>query len=277
MILASLQKPIALILCVIPAHATTVALIWTPQEIVVAADSAALGEAEPTFCKIRQVGNTFFAVEGMVDVFARTNGKPDSANSFHVIPHAQLAAKMKGSVADKAIAFEREVTPVLQRIVTQAKKFGPDGYKAYLLHPHQALQVVFFGMNADKTPAYALISLGVQENANGNPIVQTVEKGFCPGQGCVNPDTRILGEGEKAFELTKRPDYPGPDRAVAARNLIEAEVQDKPKLVRPPIDILRISILGPIWTDEKPQCVAVNGEEVPNPRPRLVPSKNRPR
>lgn len=241
-----------------PASGTTVAIIWTPQEIVVAADSAVLGEQGASSCKIRQVGNTFFAFEGVAQVNATTNGKPNAAISFDVIPWAQRAAKKPGTIADKARDFEGPAKQAFQGVANRTKKNDPVGYKAFFLHPHPALQVIFFGKDPGKSPAYALISFDVWEDAHGEAIV-TSERGFCPGKDCGNPDTRILGEGKKADELSKRPGFSTLERTVAVRSLVEAEVQDKPRLVKPPIDVVRLSPLGTMLF-LKPRCDSLNEE-----------------
>jgi len=250
----SVIKAIALVLLCAPALATTIALIRTPSEIFVAADSAVMGEREAKFCKIVQTENTFFAVEGVAEIDVRTNGKPDPAKTFHVKPFAERAAKRSGTIAEKALGFEHEILPIFQKVVAQNKKGAPAGYKRYLSGRPEALQVIFFGMDPGNVPAYALLTLGVKDNAIGDPTI-TVAKSFCPGKGCNTPnDLQILGEGKKAFELSKRQSFS--DYAVEVRNLVDAEIQDKPELVKPPIDVLELSVLGPNWVAVKSQCVA---------------------
>ena len=243
------------VLFCVPAMATTVALIRTPQEIFVAADSAVEGKREAVFCKIRQLDGIFFAVEGVAEINAVTEGKPDPAKSFHVKQIAEHAAKRPGTIAEKALRFEHEAQPAFQRVVTQNKNDAPEGYRRYLSGRPQALQVIFFGIDPDHVPAYALVTFGVKDNAHGEPTI-TVERRFCPGKDCYEPaDISILGESQKAMELTKQPGFPGSDLAGAVRRLVEAEIQDKPKLVKPPVDVVQISILGSRWISVKPQCL----------------------
>ena len=244
----------AFVLFCVPAIATTVALIRTPREIFVAADSAVQGQHEANFCKIEQVGKNFFAVEGVAEINALTNGKPDPAKSFHVKTRAERAAKRPGTIAEIALSFEHEAEPVFQKIVAQNKKDAPEGYKRHLSSRPEALQVLFFGIDPDKAPAYALIIFGVKDKAHGDPIV-TVQRRFCPGKDCYEPaDITLLGESRKAMELTKQPGFPGLDIAGAVRELVQVEIQDRPKLVKPPIDVLELSILGANWVSVKSQC-----------------------
>jgi len=245
----------AFVLCCAPAIATTVALIRTPREIFVAADSAVEGQREANFCKIEQAGKFFFAVEGVAEINVVTNGKSDPAKSFHVKLLAERAATRPGTIAEIALRFEREAEPVFQKIVAQNKKDAPEGYKRYLSGRPEALQVIFFGIDPDKAPAYALIIFGVKDNADIPPTI-TVERRVCPGKDCYEPaDITLLGESRKAMELTKQAGFPGSDIAGAVRRLVEVEIQDRPELVKPPVDVLELSILGANWVSVKPQCV----------------------
>lgn len=250
----------AFVLLCAPAVATTVAVIRTPREIFVAADSAVEGRREANFCKIGQIGTTSFAVEGMAEINVVTDGKSDSAKTFHVRPLAKRAAKRPGTIAEKALSFERDARTAFQRVVAQNKTDAPEEYKRYLSSRRQALQVIFFGNDPGNVPAFALIIFGVKDNAHGVPTI-TVEKDFCPGKDCYEPDDiRLLGESKKAIELTKQPEFPGSDLAEAAGRLVEAEIQDRPELVKPPVDVLELSVLGPNWVSAKPQCVAQSTE-----------------
>ncbi len=250
----------AFVLFCAPAVATTVALVRTSREIFVAADSAVEGRREANLCKIRRVGTTFFAVEGVVEINVVTGGKLDAAKSFHVKPLAERAAKRPGTIAEKALRFEREAKAAFQKVVSQNRKDAPEGYKRYLSGRLQALQVIFFGIDPGNVPSYALIIFGVKDNPHGNPTI-TVESDFCPGKNCYEPDDiRLLGESQKAIELTKQPGFPGSDLAGAVRHLVEAEILDKPELVKPPVDVLGLSVLGPNWVFVKPQCVAQSAE-----------------
>lgn len=238
-----------MLLCV-PACATTVAIIWTPTEIFVAADSAVEGKPALKFCKIRQVENVLFAVEGVPEVDAITDGKADPSKSFDVMPLAKRAATREGSVAKKALGFERDTKPLFQKLAIQQKHDAPEWYESHL-HQKGALQVVFFGIDADKRPAYAAVSFGIEDASPGGIPTITVERFLCPGKDC--PSLLILGEGQKAFELSKQQTFP--DYVTEVRSLVEAEVQDRPKMVKRPIDVLRLSIFGPIWVAVKPQCI----------------------
>lgn len=251
------KSNVFVLLFVCTAHqvlATTVVLVWTPREMVVAADSAVEGngKSKSEYCKIRQGGDTFFAVEGVADVDIASRGRTP-ALSFHADALAAKAAKAPGSIVDKALTFGHHA-PLFKNIAVLTKQYEPEVYRRYFLG-RAALQVAFFGLNQDKVPSYVVIGFKVGET-DGRPGV-TVEVVSCPGKGCA--DLRILGEGQSALELWNRSTNPlSSDLATVARGLVEAEIQDKPKLVGPPVDVLRLSVFGPSWVSVKPQCVGRN-------------------
>jgi hypothetical protein len=254
---------VLVLLCSLSATATTVVLVWTPRELFIAADSMVKGDPGREFCKIRQVVDTFFAVEGAAEISAITNGKPDTANSFDVIPLAQRAAKVRGSMSDKARTFEHESKQVFRTFALHNKQNDPAGYRANILKS-EAVQVVFFGLNPNKVPAYALVALNVQEDQHGVPMV-TVDRAFCPDRTCYSPrDLQLLGEARRANELSKEPGFDWSDPATAVRKLVEVERQDKPKLVGGPIDVLRLSAFGPTWVSVKPECAELVQLKKPN-------------
>jgi len=172
-------------------------------------------------------------------------------------PNAQ--PKRRVLLLKKLSIVERQAKDAFQRAVALNKQYAPATYKSRLLGHAQALQVVFFGINPDKVPAMAVVDFGVVENGHGDPYV-TVTTTFCPGTSCNGrePFLMILGENKRAIEVSKQQGFPGSDFANAARSLIEAEIQDQPTLVKPPIDVLRLSLFGPMWVSKKPQCVDLN-------------------
>jgi len=259
-----MRASLVLLLCCVHALATTVVIIRTPHEIVIASDSAVQGKDKRSSvsCKIRQAGNIFIATEGMVDVdIGGGNGK--SAIGFHAMALAIEAAKHNDSVTDIAAEFQRQARSGFENVIAQVKEVDPAAYKHWILNA-PALQIAFAGFTPDKLTAYTVLSFNVSENAHGGPIVSVVS-GSCPGQGCFEPsDVRFLGESRRARELSRRPGFPGPDPDLVsiARSLVQAEIDEKPDLVRPPIDSVRLSISGS-QVSFKPGCTPMGGAAKP--------------
>jgi hypothetical protein len=253
----SLKRVVFLALCCVPSGATTVVILTTRQEIVVAADSAVQGKGKlnrSTYCKILQAGDVFLATEGMAEIDI-PGGNGHESVSFIAMKVATRAVKIPGSIAYRVGKFENEANHSFQTAVARLKEVDPEAYGHWLRDKPQALQVAFIYLNADKLPAYTVLAFGVSEDKRGVPAV-TVVTSSCPGKGCGEPlDLQILGEWRKAAELSKRPGFPGSDLVTAARSLVQAEIKNNPKLVRGPIDLVRLSLLGRELSLKK-QCTA---------------------
>lgn len=248
-------------------QATTLVIIRTPQEVIAAADSAVGNDDSSVehganvasdFCKIVRVGNseTFLMFAGAVDANVRHNDRPAPEFSFHGVAMAKAAAKVHGTMVEKANAFQKAALQPFTQSVLAFKKHAPALYKLRFLGHAQAMEVVFFGLNPDKIPAMAIVDFSFSEDQAGKPIVSPSE-GSCPGTDCDprEPHAEVLGENEAATRAWYKPGfYTGGDLADAAQRLVNVEIQDKPQSVKPPVDVLRVSILGPTWMALKKGC-----------------------
>src|SRR5688500_10046319 len=89
--------------------ATTLVALWTPERVVLGADSlVVLDQGLPTAsgCKIAQVGATFFALSGLVE---------DQSAGLSVRALASEAAKQGGEMPATIGRFVTDVTPKLSK------------------------------------------------------------------------------------------------------------------------------------------------------------------
>jgi hypothetical protein len=258
----------ALLLCVLAraAFCTSVAIIRTPTELFVAADSLSMkgspkgSSAGPDICKIVQVGNTFLAFSGMADI----DVSDAKLTSFHGFKLAKKAARTSGTMVERGAAFTAAASAIFKRAAGLMRMYQPGSYKAELLGHPQALAVVFFGMNPDKTPAYDVEQFGVSENSRGEIII-ALNSDSCPGSVCSSKDDHleIVGERDKAVSESNKPGFYTGQREYDVQHLVEIEASDEPQLVKGPIDVLRVSALATDWIKHKAQCPDIQSYSAP--------------
>ena len=86
-------------LCATSASATTLVALWTPEKLLLGADSLMVvtqGSGRASACKISHEGSTFFAMSGLVE---------DSAAGLNVGDAARDAARQGGPMPAKVEWF----------------------------------------------------------------------------------------------------------------------------------------------------------------------------
>src|ERR1700693_1198220 len=127
------------------AQATTVVIIRTPQEVVIAVDSAAtirgngLPATKQTVCKIYQADTSlFFAVSGLVN---------DPQTRFNTPKIVASGCRDGDSMAAKLARVEREVKTAILRELPHVKERDPGEY-AKLLNSKGAVTIALVGIDA---------------------------------------------------------------------------------------------------------------------------------
>jgi hypothetical protein len=236
-------------------YASSVAVIRTPSAIYAAADSFSYntsGQSASDLCKIIQVGNVFFATSGLEE-FTFTN----SAFNFSPWEIARAAARFPGTMADKGARFTQLAYAPFLRSVRLIKLYNPTAYQTGILG-RNALAAIFFGLNPGNIPAYDTERFRVDDFGQG-PVI-TLSKLTCPGKDCTISDDNIgmIGLNDLALKEAAKPGFlTKTDWAKDVEHLVEVEAAAYPNVVKPPIDVIRISASGAHWIHHKKECPAI--------------------
>jgi hypothetical protein len=230
------------------AAATTIVVIRTPQEVVIAADSAATfqGDGRPvtteTVCKIYRVNDSlFFAVSGLVN---------DSRTGFN-IPEIVASSSGSGTMAEKLARVERAVQAAVLRELPRVKERDPAGYSK-LIGSKGAVTVMLAGIDAG-APVATSFSLGLTASPKG-PIETSILRDSCPGNCPSGVRVFWFGEVDAVERLRAAGRLPALAMPELARYLVQAEIDAGAPSVGGPVDVLRILPSGPVWVQKKQGC-----------------------
>jgi hypothetical protein len=225
---------------------TTIVAFRTPDNIYVAADSRITSTSNPrefrSYCKIRRVGNTFFAFAGIAEFYP---------TGFNLADLAASACRSQGTVFEKARQLERLVKEPLDKIMRfldrgdQRKSAIPTNYD---------IGVVLCAVEKG-VPVMAVRKLIPTFTRSGFDSIY-VDRVDCPGPSVPVNGTFLAMLGHR--ELVKR--HLG-DKSLfvkgivpGMRRLIQYEIDANPLAVGPPIDVLSISKTSFQWIGRKPEC-----------------------
>lgn len=228
---------------------TSVVALWTPDEIVVGADSKTITRrgAGPASCKIAQLDDSFF--------FAAAGLNTDPQSGFELARFVRKAFQQSGTVREKVDDFESLVDRPLTAALVRLKKEEPAFYEHYLENKGQVLQVVFFGLE-DGSPELFLRTFEV-ELISGNVTV-VMERNECTASTCPDATAFLLGySGAAAGFAADHPGFWKKGLAPAVEQLVDLEVAEVPQFVGPPVDVLRVNRGGAAWVKRKAQCAPV--------------------
>lgn len=230
-------------------HGTAIAVIRTPTEIVVAADSKEVNtDGSPNtnlVCKIRRFGDSFVVVNGMAD-----NGN----GGFNVFSLLDKATHISGGILEKISRFEALVKVPLEEALSRVRQKSPIEFQRNCIQT-SPLGVTFFGLENNTLFMYGrrfVVTNSVDESVKIN-----VERHACPGLDCpggiaasfVAP---ISDDAEK-FQRDN-PAYWKSNLVTIARQFVQMEIDKNGGEVGPPIDIVRITLRGPEWLQRKKGC-----------------------
>lgn len=225
---------------------TTIVAFRTPDNIYVAADSRITSISNPrefrSYCKIRKVGNTFFAFAGIAEFYP---------TGFNLAELAAAACRSQGTVFEKAGQLETLVKQPLDKIMrflyqgNQKNAAIPRGYD---------IGVVLCAVEKG-VPVMAVRKFIPTFSRSGFESI-SVERLDCPGPS-VPANGRFLAMlGHKEVAKQHLGDRSLFVRGVvpALRRLIQYEIDANPQAVGPPIDILFIGKTSSQWVGRKPEC-----------------------
>ena len=224
--------------------ATTLAIIRTSDQIIIAADSlmTLYGQRPQLTCKIGRHGNVVFATAGLVS----TSG---GAIELHGTITNILRRGLPWDEQTRQVA-EWIKEPLLRTLRRMAQHL-PDQFQAQLQQSftfHVSLASII-----DGAPSLEMLEYFVEQEEDGSLDLR-VERFSCPG-ACENA-TEVFGIGETeemmavVTRLRRLPD----DVTSLARDLVTTEIAHRPNYVGPPVDVVRVSAAGIEWVALKPAC-----------------------
>ena len=247
---ASLVRLTATILAILladaPVHATTLAIIRTPDQVIIAADSRRVwhgGDQLPQLtCKVGAHDDVVFAMAGLV-----------LEHTFDAHALVTMVLDTPGTLEEHALVLERMLRGPLLGMLARIRHelprlFAEQLASGFVLNVtlgavrHQVAQLEMRDFYAETGPDGALRLRVVRVS--------------CPRE-CPRP-TEVFGVGETAAmmqHLVALPQLPEELPALAA-HLVEIEIADRPALVGPPVDVIRAGRAGVEWLQRKPACAA---------------------
>jgi len=229
-------------------HGTTVIVIKTRNDLVVAADSkgrrgTAIITSESA-CKVGNVGLYYYAFAGAIN---------DPETGFNILTPIKEAISQSGSIVEVANRYESMAGSLIAKQVGYYREKYRNFYDSVFKNK-SASDVAFFGVEKDAL-VFHIRFFFVEETPDGKVTIQP--KRIDCGADCENGDI-ILGERE---EITKymavQPSLLKDVEAIeAVRTLIKEQIKVTPDSVGEPIDIVRLTIKRTEWIQRKKECEA---------------------
>lgn len=222
---------------------TTIVIIWTPNQVVMAADSQGTftGGIKRPVCKIYALNGAFFGVGALVgdDGFSvpriirqLLGGKPVSQTSISAIEEPLR------------LALAAYVPSVQKKDPTQWEKLRTEGVSTVVFVGYEALRGAFVE--------------GRSFRWSDRRIVDVFKDG-CPHENiCGQIKVFWLGQHSAIERYITSPNFrmDGMAPIDLARTLVQLEIDGKADGVAGPIDILSITSRGARWVQKKNTCPA---------------------
>jgi hypothetical protein len=219
------------------AAATSLAVIRTEKEIVIAADSRVTnlraGASMPDLCKVRQTGNAIAAFVGFVSA-----GVTTSRDSYNAMDVVDTILDGKGMLAEKAEKIQAALGSQLKKVL---RTVAPAAFAD--LHGF-VLGVVIAGED-EEAPIlklnYIRFSLAPDGTLQSNIAL-------CPGAGCPNGGSiRIVAPPAGNFG-------PVTEGVRWARGYVQSQIDRDVPTIGGPLQLVRITHQGLQWMDQPLIC-----------------------
>lgn len=225
------------------ANATTIVALWTPDRILMAADSRAIigTSSSVDTCKIGHSGPTWFAVAGLIT---------DTASGYALGDSLKQALATSAGLTDKVDRLITTVQPKLTTAVAGIENDSPEQF-------------------AEFATGRPILQAVLAETANGRPVMATVAFAL-DGAGAVQPRATLIdgsdargprliyaGQQERIRSwLRVHRDWIDGDYAALVRDLVQLEVDANSPWVGGPVDLVEITAagVGPHWLEGKSAC-----------------------
>jgi hypothetical protein len=227
----------ALILAAGNAAATSLAVIRTEKEIVIAADSRVTNlrndTSLPDVCKVRQTGNAIAAFVGFVS--AGVSMGRDSYNAMDVV---DTVLDEKGMLAEKAEKIQAILGSQLKKVLRAVPS-------AALADLHGFVLGVVIAGEDEQEPIlklhYIRFSLAPDGTLQSNLAL-------CPGAGCPN------GSSIRIVAPPARNLGPATEGVRWARGYVQSQIARDVPTIGGPLQLVRITHQGLQWMDQPLIC-----------------------
>ena len=230
----------------ITVHATTLAVIRTQNQVIIAGDSLLVwygGDRRPQLtCKLDAHDDVVFGMAGLV---------VSHENDFDVRQLMHAVLKTPGTLEERAVVLERLVQGRLLGTLTRIQMelprlFAEQMASGFVLNV--TLAAVRDGV------AYLEMRDFYAEAAPDGSIRLRISGVSCPRE-CPR-QTEVFGVGETTAMmeyLSELPELPD-ELPQLAQQMVQLEIADRPALVGAPVDIVRAHESGVEWIHRKPAC-----------------------
>ena len=218
--------------------ATSLAVIRTAHEIVIAADSRVTSlssqESRPDMCKVRQTGNAIAAFVGFVS-YSHSYGRRSA--SFDAVGTVDTVLDEKGTLAEKAEKIRATLAGQLEKVLGPAPRAVLDKLNGFVLG------VVIAGEDEEEPVLklhYVQFTLG-----RGGALVSTIF--HCPGEACPQGVARIVAPPSRDLNIPT-------DGVHWARGYVQSQIDRGLPAIGGPLQLVRITHQGLNWIDMPLVC-----------------------
>jgi hypothetical protein len=215
------------------AVATSLAVIRTAQEIVIAADSRVTSlsseDSLPDICKVRPTGNAIAAFVGLVS-YSYSYGR--RATSFDAVGTVDSVLDEKGTLAAKAEKIRATLGGQLDKGLGLFPRAVLDKLNGFVLG------VVIAGEDEEEPVLklhYVQFTLG-----RGSALVSTIF--HCPGEACPQGVFRIVAPPTRDLDLSA-------DGVHWTRAYVQSQIDRDLPTIGGPLQLVRITHQGLNWID----------------------------
>ena len=231
-----------------PVQATTLAIIRTPDQVIIAADSLLVwygGDRRPQLtCKLDAHDDVIFAMAGLV---------MSAESDFDAHAVVNLVLSTPGALEERALVLERLLQGRLLGMLTRIRHELPNLF-AEQLESGFVLNVTLAAVR--NRVAQLEMRDFYAETAPDGTLQLRVVRVSCP-RDCPRP-AEVFGVGETAAMMRHVGSLPQLPAGLPtfAEQLVEIEIAGRPALVGPPVDVVRAGDAGVEWLQRKPACVS---------------------
>jgi hypothetical protein len=232
------------------AHATTIAGIRTPSQVVIAADSRATVrgyriESTQAVCKIFTVKDTAFAIAGLVK---------DPVWGFDAENLIADTLRRQTRLTETANDLAERLTDTLGTYLERLKKGNPYLYGKLLEERDRNITSILLAAYEEGQPIAIGMSFRASEES-GARVGITATRVACPGNCPDGVMYFFLGERQPIDRYIAEH---GRDRLMPASSgapfLVQLVIDGGSKLVGPPVDVIVIDRQGVSWPSRKEGC-----------------------
>ena len=226
--------------------ATTLAILRTSNELVIAADSlmTLYGGRPQQACKVRRHDDIVFATAGLV---VSSHGIPDA--------HQVIIDVLRRPVTwtEHVQTIEDRLQEPLLRTLRRLQRERPDEFQRQFTQGfvlHVSLAAFRHGL-----PVLEMREFFIERNGSTGLRIR-VKRTSCPGQCSREIEIFGVGETEVMMQAARKLRQVPPDLAALGSDLVTRQIRSTPEFVGPPVDVIRITADGVHWVNRKPSCPA---------------------